>query len=196
MRGEGRSPDEGEPGVSRRRRQPRAPLGDRRGAGRPAAAAGARRHLRRQRHATDARRRAAGRRHLRDRRPARARCGPRSRRRTPAPAPTPSRSRPGRTRWLIPPLNQNDITTGDLDITDSLAITGRRRRRDDRRRRRAARRARRRRCTGIDRLFEVLADGGAVSFSGLTLSDGLRRRVRRRDRQQQHGDGHRSPAPR
>src|SRR5918998_3448569 len=71
----------------------------------------------------------------------------------------------------IPPLNQNDITTGDLDITDSLAING----------------------TGagstivdagtppsgaspqvhgLDRLFEVLVDGGTVSFSGLTLSDG------------------------
>jgi predicted outer membrane repeat protein len=71
----------------------------------------------------------------------------------------------------IPPLNQNDVTTGDLDVTDSLAISG----------------------TGagstiidggappagappqvhgLDRLFEVSVDGGTVSFSGVTLRDG------------------------
>jgi CSLREA domain-containing protein len=71
----------------------------------------------------------------------------------------------------IRPLNQNDITTGDLDITDSLAITGggagstivdggsppagappQ--------------------VHGLDRLFEVAVDGGTVSFSGLTLREG------------------------
>ncbi|HEV2902654.1 MAG TPA: CSLREA domain-containing protein, partial [Gaiellaceae bacterium] len=71
----------------------------------------------------------------------------------------------------IPPLNQNDITTGDLDITDSLEIRGAGAGStfvdggfppagappDVR---------------GLDRIFEVLVDGGDVSFSGLTVSDG------------------------
>ncbi len=71
----------------------------------------------------------------------------------------------------IRPLNQNDATTGDLDITGSLSVTG----------------AGAGSTTvdggappsgsppdvrGLDRLFEVLADGATVAFSGLTLSDG------------------------
>src|SRR5688572_13068789 len=71
----------------------------------------------------------------------------------------------------IPPLNQNDVTTGDLDITDSLTISGAGAGStvvdggtppagsppDVR---------------GLDRLFEVLADGATVGVSGVTLSDG------------------------
>ena len=71
----------------------------------------------------------------------------------------------------IPPRNQNDITTGDLDVTESVAITG------------AGAGATivdggappagaPPEVRGIDRVFEVLADGGAVSFAGLTVSDG------------------------
>src|SRR5687767_3035594 len=71
----------------------------------------------------------------------------------------------------IPPLNQNDITTGDLDITDSLAISG------------AGGGSTivdggtppagaPPRVHGLDRLVEVLVDGGTVTFSGLTFRDG------------------------
>jgi hypothetical protein len=78
---------------------------------------------------------------------------------------------PGTYELGIAPLNQNDVTTGDLDITDSLAIIG------------AGASATivdggappagaPVRVRGLDRLFEVLADGGAVEFSGLTFSDG------------------------
>jgi predicted outer membrane repeat protein len=79
---------------------------------------------------------------------------------------------PGGTYALeIPPLNQNLAANGDLDITDSLAITG------------AGAGATTvdggtpqagapPRVHGLDRLFEVLADGGTVTFSGLTFSDG------------------------
>ena len=78
---------------------------------------------------------------------------------------------PGTYALGIPPLNQNDATTGDLDITDSLVVSG------------AGAGATTIdgglpmagapvRVRGLDRLFEVLADGGTVSFSGLTLSDG------------------------
>ena len=71
----------------------------------------------------------------------------------------------------IPPLNQNLADTGDLDITDSLTIAG-------------AGAASTTvdggipiagaplRVLGLDRLFEVLADGGAVAFSGLGFTDG------------------------
>ena len=71
----------------------------------------------------------------------------------------------------IPPLNQNDITTGDLDITDSVAITG------------AGagatiidagvpRRARRPTCTASTASSRWPSTAGEVSFSGLTLQDG------------------------
>src|SRR5918992_3834357 len=71
----------------------------------------------------------------------------------------------------IPPLNQNDITTGDLDITDSLTIEG------------AGAGSTfvdggnppgggSPQVPGLDRVFEVSVDGGAVTFSGLTISDG------------------------
>jgi CSLREA domain-containing protein len=71
----------------------------------------------------------------------------------------------------IAPRNQNDITTGDLDITDSLTITG----------------AGAGSTTvdggnpasgappdvhGLDRLFEVSVDGGTVAFTGLSITDG------------------------
>jgi CSLREA domain-containing protein len=78
---------------------------------------------------------------------------------------------PGTYELGIAPLNQNDVTTGDLDITDSLTITG------------AGASSTivdggtptpggPARVRGLDRLFEVLADSGEVSFSGLTFSDG------------------------
>src|SRR5919106_3113414 len=71
----------------------------------------------------------------------------------------------------IPPVNQNLAENGDLDITDSLTISGA----DvastivdggtpppgappERR--------------GLDRLFEVTANGGTVSFSNLAITDG------------------------
>jgi CSLREA domain-containing protein len=70
----------------------------------------------------------------------------------------------------IPPLNQNDIATGDLDITDSVTISGAGAgitivdggvpvpgSPPD--------------VHGLDRLFEVV-DGATVDFSGLTFSDG------------------------
>jgi CSLREA domain-containing protein len=71
----------------------------------------------------------------------------------------------------IPPRNENGADTGDLDITGSLAITGSGAGStfidagsppagappDEH---------------GLDRLFEVAADGGTVGFSGMTLSDG------------------------
>ena len=71
----------------------------------------------------------------------------------------------------IPPLNQNLADVGDLDITDSLTITG------------AGAGATvvdggtpaagaPVRVRGLDRIFELLADGGDIAFSGLTLSDG------------------------
>jgi large repetitive protein len=72
---------------------------------------------------------------------------------------------PGTYEIGIPPLNQNDITTGDLDITDSLTITG------------AGASATiidgglpvagaPVQVRGLDRLFEVLVDGGEVNFTG------------------------------
>jgi CSLREA domain-containing protein len=71
----------------------------------------------------------------------------------------------------IPPLNQNLDDNGDLDITDSLTITG------------AGASATivdggtpmagaPPRVRGLDRLFEVLAVDGTVAFSGLTFGDG------------------------
>jgi len=71
----------------------------------------------------------------------------------------------------ILPLNQNDIATGDIDITDSAAING------------AGAPSTiidagvplagaPPEVHGLDRIFEVAVDGGEVSFSGLTLSDG------------------------
>jgi predicted outer membrane repeat protein len=72
---------------------------------------------------------------------------------------------------IIPPRNENNITMGDLDVTDSLTITGAGAGSTiidgglppagappDR--------------PGLDRLFEVLVDAGAVGLSGLTLRDG------------------------
>jgi large repetitive protein len=69
------------------------------------------------------------------------------------------------------PLNQNDITTGDLDITDSLTITGS-----------GAGSTivdggtppagAPPQTHGLDRLFEVSVDGGTVAFSGLTFQEG------------------------
>jgi hypothetical protein len=60
----------------------------------------------------------------------------------------------------IAPQNQNDAASGDLDVTDSLTITG----------------------SGVgsthvngnsrDRVFEVAVASGTVNFSGLTISDG------------------------
>ena len=71
----------------------------------------------------------------------------------------------------IAPRNQNDITTGDLDITDSLTISG------------AGAGSTiidggpppagaSSQVPGLDRLFEVTDNGGAVVFSGLTINDG------------------------
>src|SRR5688572_10875507 len=71
----------------------------------------------------------------------------------------------------IPPLNQNDIATGDLDITDSLTIDG------------AGASSTivdagiplpgaPPEVHGLDRLFEVLVDEGTANFSGVTLRDG------------------------
>jgi CSLREA domain-containing protein len=71
----------------------------------------------------------------------------------------------------IRPLNQNDVTTGDLDITDSVTIAG------------AGAGSTivdagaplagaPPQVHGLDRLFEVSVDGGTVAFSGLTISDG------------------------
>jgi hypothetical protein len=71
----------------------------------------------------------------------------------------------------IPPLNQNDITTGDLDITDSLTIVG------------AGvgntivdggipTAGAPSRVRGLDRIFEVLVDEGTIAFSNLTFTDG------------------------
>jgi len=71
----------------------------------------------------------------------------------------------------IPPQGENGIATGDLDITDSLTIRG------------AGagstivdggtpRAGAPPEVRGLDRLFEVQVGGGAVTFSGLTLSDG------------------------
>src|SRR5918992_2158349 len=79
---------------------------------------------------------------------------------------------PGGTYQLaIRPLNQNDVTTGDLDVTDSLTIVG------------AGSGSTiidggvppagsPPEVRGVDRLFEILADGGTVTFSALTISDG------------------------
>jgi CSLREA domain-containing protein len=71
----------------------------------------------------------------------------------------------------IAPLNQNDITTGDLDITEALTITGagststiidgglpKAGLPDE--------------VQGMDRLFDVQASSGTVSLSGLTIRDG------------------------
>jgi CSLREA domain-containing protein len=71
----------------------------------------------------------------------------------------------------IRPQNQNDVTSGDLDITDSVTITG------------AGAGSTfvdagappagaSPQVHGLDRLFEVSVDGGTVAFSGLTISDG------------------------
>ena len=71
----------------------------------------------------------------------------------------------------IPPLNQNLDDTGDLDVTGSLTVSG------------AGSGSTvvdggipvpgaPVRVHGLDRLFEVVADGGEVSFSGLTFRDG------------------------
>src|ERR671915_2059816 len=71
----------------------------------------------------------------------------------------------------IRPQNQNDVTSGDLDITDSVTITG------------AGAGSTfvdagappagaPPQVHGLDRLFEVTVDGGTVAFSGLTISDG------------------------
>ena len=71
----------------------------------------------------------------------------------------------------IPPLNQNDISTGDIDITDSVTISG------------AGAPSTivdagvplpgaPQQVHGLDRIFEVSVDGGTVNFTGLTLSDG------------------------
>ena len=72
----------------------------------------------------------------------------------------------------IAPRNENNITTGDLDVTDSLTITGAGAGSTvidggpppagappDR--------------PGLDRLFEVLVADGEVALSGLTLRDGF-----------------------
>jgi CSLREA domain-containing protein len=85
-----------------------------------------------------------------------------------SPGPDAIRVPSGTYELAIPPLNQNDITTGDLDITDSLAIEG------------AGAGSTivdggtptagaPPRVHGLDRLFEVLADAGTVTFSGLTF---------------------------
>ena len=68
----------------------------------------------------------------------------------------------------IAPRNQNDITTGDLDITGSLTISG------------AGAGSTivdggagaSAQVPGMDRVFEVSVDGGTVAFSGLTITDG------------------------
>jgi predicted outer membrane repeat protein len=71
----------------------------------------------------------------------------------------------------IPPLNQNLDDNGDLDITDGLTISG------------AGAAASiidggtppagaPPKVHGLDRLFEVIADGREVSFSGLTITEG------------------------
>ena len=71
----------------------------------------------------------------------------------------------------IAPQGENGIATGDLDVTDSVTITG------------AGAGATivdggtppsgaPPEVRGLDRLFEVQAAGGTVTFSGLTLSDG------------------------
>jgi hypothetical protein len=71
----------------------------------------------------------------------------------------------------IQPRNQNDIATGDLDITDSLTISG------------AGAGATivdggappagaPPQVHGLDRLFDVSVDGGTVAFSGLTFREG------------------------
>ena len=78
---------------------------------------------------------------------------------------------PGIYELAIAPLNQNDITTGDLDITDSVTISG------------AGAGSTivdggappagsPPQVHGLDRLFEVLVDGGTVSFSSLGFTDG------------------------
>ena len=77
----------------------------------------------------------------------------------------------GAYRIAIPPLNQNDVTTGDLDITDSVTIGG------------AGAGTTivdggvpapgsPPQVPGLDRVFEVAIDGGTVEFAGLTLSHG------------------------
>jgi CSLREA domain-containing protein len=71
----------------------------------------------------------------------------------------------------IPPLNQNLDDNGDLDITDSLTISG------------AGAgvtfvdggtppAGAPPKVRGLDRLFEVVADGREVTFSGLTIGEG------------------------
>lgn len=71
----------------------------------------------------------------------------------------------------IPPLNQNDITSGDFDITDDLTITG------------AGRPATTitggtpppgapPQVTGLDRIFAVAPGVSAVSISGLAMRNG------------------------
>src|SRR5919106_4841796 len=60
----------------------------------------------------------------------------------------------------IAPQNQNDIASGDLDITGSLTIAG------------AGAGSTHVNGNARDRVFEVAVAGGAVTFSGLTISDG------------------------
>src|SRR5918999_6087770 len=60
----------------------------------------------------------------------------------------------------IGPRNQNDVTTGDLDITDSLTIEG------------AGAGSTIVDGNSLDRVFEVADDGGTVAFSGLTIREG------------------------
>ncbi|HEV3375764.1 MAG TPA: Ig-like domain-containing protein [Thermoleophilaceae bacterium] len=68
---------------------------------------------------------------------------------------------PGGTYALgIAPQNQNDATSGDLDITDSLTVTG------------AGAGSTHVDARTLDRVFEVADDGGSVAFSGLTISNG------------------------
>src|SRR5919106_450196 len=71
----------------------------------------------------------------------------------------------------IPPVNQNLADNGDLDITDSLSISGAGAAStivDGGTPPSGAAPERR----GLDRLFEVTANGGTVSFSNLAITDG------------------------
>jgi Bacterial Ig-like domain len=71
----------------------------------------------------------------------------------------------------IPPLNQNLAENGDLDITDSLTISGAGAASTivDGGIPPAGAQPERR---GLDRLFEVQVDGGRVAFSNLAITDG------------------------
>src|SRR5918997_1501843 len=68
---------------------------------------------------------------------------------------------PGGTYTLgIAGQNQNDATSGDLDITDSVTITG------------SGAGTTIVEGNALDRVFEVADDGGTVGFSGITITDG------------------------